>query len=116
MDSDVLFQLIVWLLGLTVPSFLLQSPSAEADLETSLYLVGEIDELTKKMMDTVGGELVKYKKQKDFGSSVWWDGPVEKEKKEWGMLFTKEKTERIFDDDSDNISKFSIGTYVVGTS
>ena len=48
-----------------------QTPSAEADLETSLHLVGEIDELTKKMMDTVGGELAMYRKRKDFGSSVW---------------------------------------------
>ena len=48
-----------------------QSPGVEEDLETSLYLVGEIDELTKKMMDTVEGELKHYKKRKDFGSSVW---------------------------------------------
>ena len=48
-----------------------QSPGAEADLENSLYLVEEIDELTKKMMTTVGGELAKYKGRKDFGSSVW---------------------------------------------
>ena len=52
-------------------SCLFQSPGTEADLETSLYLVGEIDELTKKMMHTVKGELSKYKGRKDFGSSVW---------------------------------------------
>ncbi|XP_060552323.1 uncharacterized protein LOC132713685 isoform X4 [Ruditapes philippinarum] len=47
------------------------SAAGEDDLNRSLRLVGEIDELTHKMMDTVSGELAMSRRRKDFGSSVW---------------------------------------------
>lgn len=47
------------------------SAAGEDDLNRSLRLVGEIDELTQKMMDTVSGELARSRRRKDFGSSVW---------------------------------------------
>lgn len=50
---------------------LLLSAAAEADLNRSLRLVEEIDGLTHKMMDTVGQELSKTKRMKEFGSSYW---------------------------------------------
>ncbi|KAL4219291.1 hypothetical protein ACF0H5_021871 [Mactra antiquata] len=49
----------------------IDSAAGEDDLNRSLRLVGEIDELTNKMMDTVSGELAKSRRRKDFGSSVW---------------------------------------------
>lgn len=48
-----------------------QSSAAEDDLNRSLHLVSEIDQLTNKMMDTVSGELARSRRMKEFGSSVW---------------------------------------------
>ncbi|XP_052221934.1 uncharacterized protein LOC127838312 isoform X2 [Dreissena polymorpha] len=47
------------------------SAAGEDDLNRSLRLVNEIDQLTSKMMDTVNGELSRSRRIKDFGSSVW---------------------------------------------
>ncbi|XP_045200672.2 uncharacterized protein LOC123554492 isoform X3 [Mercenaria mercenaria] len=47
------------------------SAAGEDDLNRSLRLVSEIDELTHKMMDTVSGELAVMRRGKEFGSSVW---------------------------------------------
>lgn len=41
------------------------------ELNQSLNLTEEIDELTRKMMDTVDGELRKARRKKEFGSSIW---------------------------------------------
>lgn len=52
--------------------FLFQARSDyDDDLNHSLNLTEEIDDLTRKMMDTVDGELRRARRKKEFGSSVW---------------------------------------------
>jgi hypothetical protein len=47
-----------------------QSREFEDELEMSLNLTEEIDELTQKMIGTMKGELSR-SRRKDFGSSYW---------------------------------------------